>query len=218
MAGTAQQRGQLGVWLIESAGPGVRIGRITTGSAADRGGLRSGDFILEVNGRGTSSPEAAARIIRAIPVGQTATLTVWRDGEQRQAQIAMEPVREQYAVGYRGEGDSAGGDLHARLTRLELQLAAVTEDLQQLRQQMSQHHGTGGATMPPGRDQNPGATPGTHDAGTFPDAGSTAPPRSDTGTDSSPSTQDQTPPAATDSQPAGRGETSDDLFGPGAPN
>jgi hypothetical protein len=219
MAGTAQQRGQLGVWLIESAGPGVRIARITSGSAADRGGLRSGDIILDVNGRGMSSPEDAARLIRGIPVGQSAVLTVWRDGQQRQAEIVMEPMREEYAVGYRGEGNSAGGDLHARLARLEQKLAAVTEDLQQLRQQVSQFHGTGGAPMPPSRGQAPGATPDAAGAGSaFPDAaGSSAPPPNGSASGTNAGSQDQATPAATESKPAGRSDTADDLFGPSTP-
>ncbi len=46
-----QRRGELGVWMGESGGPGVRILRITSGSAAEKAGLRVGDIILQVNGR-----------------------------------------------------------------------------------------------------------------------------------------------------------------------
>ena len=49
-----QRRGELGVWMGETGGPGVQILRITGGSAAEQAGLRVGDVILQVNGQGAS--------------------------------------------------------------------------------------------------------------------------------------------------------------------
>ncbi len=69
-AASGQQRGALGVWLVESGGPGVEIQRVTPGSAAEQAGLQSGDFILQVNGRGVDTPEGAAQMVRRIPVGK----------------------------------------------------------------------------------------------------------------------------------------------------
>jgi hypothetical protein len=191
------------VWLVESAGPGVRIGRITTGSAAERGGLRSGDIILQVNGRGATSPDVAARMIRAIPVGQAAILTVWRDGEQQQAQITVEPMREPFEVGYRGDNNGSGGDLNARITRLEQQLATVTEELQRLRQQMSQLPSASSGSTP--SDVVPGvATPGTPPA---PPQSKNSVPQADA------PASDQTTPRTNSSVPPASADTTDDLFG-----
>jgi len=118
----------------------------------------------------------------------------------------MEPAREQYTVAYRGENDSVGGDLHARLSKLEQRLAAVTEELQELRQRVSQFHEAGGATMPPSGSQNPGAVPRAADAGG-------ASPGTDSATE--PGSQDQGKPAAGTTTPAaGSTDTADDLFGP----
>src|SRR5436190_1512263 len=91
LSGT-QPRGELGVWMAENDGPGVRILRVTPGSAAEQAGLRVGDFVLQVNGRGASSPQRAAEMIRQIPIGQPGTLTIWRDGDQRQLQVRMQPA------------------------------------------------------------------------------------------------------------------------------
>ena len=77
-----KQKSELGVWMIESGGAGVKIGRITDGSAAQLAGLRIGDIIMQVNGHGASSPDATANVIRQIPIGQSATLKIWRDGDQ----------------------------------------------------------------------------------------------------------------------------------------
>lgn len=159
MTGTAQPRGQLGVWLIGSGGPGVQVARITGGSAAERAGLRSGDIILQVNGRGASSPDTAARMIRQIPIGQAATLTIWRDGDQQQLQFAMEPARESYEVGFRGQNSSPNGDLAARTAHLEQQVAMVLQELQQLRQDMAQLRSSGGQATGIGAQPIPGTAP-----------------------------------------------------------
>jgi len=139
------ERGELGVWLVPSGGPGVEINRVTEGSPADKAGLRSGDVILQVNGRGMISPEDAARTIRSIPIGETATLSVWRDGDQQQMQVTMAAARNRHDVAYRGNEDSISrddassradrGDLESRISRIEQQLTTLTEELQQLRRQ-----------------------------------------------------------------------------------
>ena len=75
-----QRRGEIGVWMVENGGQGVRVDRLARGGAADRAGLRSGDIILQVNGNNVSSPRTAAQQIREIPIGQAANLTLMRDG------------------------------------------------------------------------------------------------------------------------------------------
>jgi len=141
---TNQPRGELGVWLTDNSGPGVRISRITSGSAADRAGLRSGDVVLQVNGQTASGPQTTAQMIRAIPVGQVATLAIWRDGQQQQMQVTLEPAREFHRVGYPSDsdamsmhGEQSSGDMSARVARLEQQLQVLTEELQRLQQQMT---------------------------------------------------------------------------------
>jgi serine protease Do len=66
---------------------------VTKGSAADQAGLHEGDVILQVNGRGAASPQAAAQLIRQIPIGQSGTITIWRDGDQQQLQVTMRERR-----------------------------------------------------------------------------------------------------------------------------
>ncbi|HEX3600313.1 MAG TPA: PDZ domain-containing protein [Lacipirellulaceae bacterium] len=165
MNGANQRHGELGVWLIETGRQGVRIGRINAGSAADRAGLKAGDVILQVNGQDTSSPSTAARIVRSIPIGQTATLTIWRDGKQQDMQVAMEPARSSYQVGYRGDNNSEvangqSGDLSSRTMRLEQEVESMTEELRQMRQEMMSLRGAGSAT-PAANSTQPGTGIGT---------------------------------------------------------
>ncbi|HEX5472428.1 MAG TPA: PDZ domain-containing protein [Lacipirellulaceae bacterium] len=169
-----QQRGALGVWLVESGGPGVEIQRITPGSAAQQAGLRSGDFILQVNGRGVDSPEDAAQMVRRIPVGQSGELTIWRNGNEQRVHFTMQPAPRMMAgemapgmgeemeqpmsheVGF-GGSDSTVADLVSRTSHLEQQLASLTQELQQLRQDMTQMRTESGSQTP---GLNSGATPG----------------------------------------------------------
>lgn len=138
-----EQRGELGVWLVGTGGPGVEIRRITGGSAAEQAGLEQGDVILQVNGQWASSPQMIAELIRQIPIGQAATLNVWRNGEQQQLTATMQPVREtgyqdDYQVGFRGESAATTGDMASRTMRLEQQLSMVMQELRALRQEVAQ--------------------------------------------------------------------------------
>ena len=61
--------GELGVFVIKGAGPGVRIARVATGSAAEAAGLESGDVIMQINGQGVDQPQEVTRLIRRLRRG-----------------------------------------------------------------------------------------------------------------------------------------------------
>jgi hypothetical protein len=238
---TGQQRGEIGVWLVENGGQGVRVGRVTMGGAADRAGLRSGDVILEVNGRDVASPLTAAHEIRGIPVGQSVSLTVFRDGARQQlpVTVAAEQPGQAYRVGYGGDDSGIpgpGNGIAARTARLEQQMESMNEELRQLRQQMSGRGGTTGAGGPAaggatGVESGAGigpmtnttepnsATPPQYGAGsTNPSATSTSnaspgttPNASTTATGSAGSNSTTGTAAGTNS---GTGSSAQDLFGP----
>jgi hypothetical protein len=163
-AGTDKQPGELGVWLAPTGGgAGVEIRRLTEGGAAQKAGLQTGDVILQVNGRGASTPQGVAQMIRQIPAGETANVEIWRNGATSQLQITLEPVRAQWEVGFRGESSSRpSGDLASRTTRLEEQLAMVMRELRQLREEMAQLRSgaSSQATAGGGGIEQPAAQPG----------------------------------------------------------
>jgi hypothetical protein len=149
--GDGQRRGELGIWMGETGGPGVQVLRVANGSAAEKAGLRVGDIILQVNGRGASSPQDTARLIRQIAIGETGNLTVWRDGNQQQLPVTIQPAREiareivneaSHRVGF-GRSDSADSDLASRTARLEQQINALTLELAAIKQEMVQLRSTG---------------------------------------------------------------------------
>jgi membrane-associated protease RseP (regulator of RpoE activity) len=208
----AGQRGELGVWLVETGGAGVQIRRITEGSAAATAGLQPGDVILGINGRGANSPHTIAQMIRQIPAGQTATVQFWRDGQTNELQIALQPAREQYEVGFRGDdpmvsASRTSGDLESRTMRLEQQLAAVMQELRALRQEMAQLRGSGSSSTAIGGGVGEAATTTGFDAATS--TGTTAP----AATTTQPAA---TPPATTAPQPDPFGEATEPAAQPEA--
>src|SRR5262249_35195118 len=131
-----ERRGELGIWMGETGGPGVQVLRVTRGSAADEAGLRVGDIILQVNGRGAVTPQETANLIKQIKIGESGTLSVWRDGNQQQVQITMQPLRERARelaretsrqTGFAGSEMASSADLAARTMRLEQQINSLTQ-------------------------------------------------------------------------------------------
>jgi hypothetical protein len=216
--------GELGVWLVSSGGPGVEIRRITEGGAAAQAGLQPGDVILQVNDRGATSPRGVAQMIREIPAGEMVVLEIWRDGTTDEMEVMLQPVREQYEVGFGDREESIGrssGDLASRTMRLEEQLAMVMRELKQLRQEMAQIR-TSASSQPAAGEaalSEPAADPG-FDAMEEPATGltpATEPPATELPAQSDPfgasATEPATEPATEEpaTEPVAEGE--DDLFG-----
>ncbi len=62
---------------------GALLGKIVPDSPAARAGLKENDVITEINGQRVEGSEQFRRMIREIPAGRTAQLSVWRDGRQQ---------------------------------------------------------------------------------------------------------------------------------------
>lgn len=60
---------------------GVGIGQVVAGSGAAAAGLRVGDVITAVNGLSITSSEELLATVRSLTVGESATVTVVRDGQ-----------------------------------------------------------------------------------------------------------------------------------------
>jgi hypothetical protein len=156
--------GELGVFVVQGAGPGVPIAGIAGSSAASEAGLQSGDVILQINGQDVSAPGEVTRIIRATPAGQAVTLHIMRNGEAQDITATLHPAGERYRTNFRGMGAvGMTGDLESRTRQLESQLALVMQELQQLRQEVMQlRSGQSGAPGGVGAQRQPGElAPGT---------------------------------------------------------
>lgn len=65
---------------LDLRGDGVLVNRVVSGSPADRAGIRKGDVITAVNGRGVDSPDELADVIRSQSAGSNASIRIARRG------------------------------------------------------------------------------------------------------------------------------------------
>src|SRR6516162_4147466 len=62
---------------------GALLGKIVAESPAAKAGLKENDVVTEINGTRVEGTEQFRRMIREIPSGRTAQLTIWRDGRSQ---------------------------------------------------------------------------------------------------------------------------------------
>jgi serine protease Do len=68
---------------------GVVLGKIMDDSPASKAGLKENDVVTEINGQRVEGASQFRRMIREIPAGRTAQLTVWRDGRAQSITVTM---------------------------------------------------------------------------------------------------------------------------------
>ena len=86
-----------GLWLgsrFKMGSGGVVAASIEPGSPADKGGLRTGDLILRVNGQAARTPVEVNREIIAMGETQDFQLQVQRKGEHRTLTLRLVPEKE----------------------------------------------------------------------------------------------------------------------------
>jgi len=68
-------------------GRGAYVVRVLPDAPGDKAGLQQGDVVLAVEGDPVLGPDDVIRMVQMTPVGESVTLTVLRDGEQREMTI-----------------------------------------------------------------------------------------------------------------------------------
>jgi len=68
---------------------GVVLGKIVPDSPAAKAGLKENDVVTEVNGQRIEGTEQFRRMIREIPSGRTAQITMWRDGRSQTLTVTI---------------------------------------------------------------------------------------------------------------------------------
>ena len=86
---------------------GAVITQVVPDSPADKGGLRPGDIIIQINGRQVKSAETLRNVLGLLRVGETVKLKILREGR---AKTVSADIVESVAKNLRGE------KLHAHLT------------------------------------------------------------------------------------------------------
>ena len=73
---------------------GVLLDKVMNDSPASKAGLKENDVVTEINGQRVEGAAQFRRMLREIPAGRTAQLTVWRDGRTRSVTVTMGKLEE----------------------------------------------------------------------------------------------------------------------------
>ena len=68
---------------------GALLEKIVLDSPAAKASLKENDVVTEINGQRVEGAEQFRRMIREIPAGRTAQLSVWREGRQQNATVTL---------------------------------------------------------------------------------------------------------------------------------
>lgn len=68
---------------------GVLLGKVVPDSPAAKAGLKENDVVTEINGQRVEGTEQFRRMIREIPAGRSAQVTVWRDGHSQNVNVTI---------------------------------------------------------------------------------------------------------------------------------
>jgi len=74
---------------------GALVGDVIEGGPAEKAGVKSGDVILSVNGKGVERSSQLPGVISAIKPGDAANVEIWREGKTRTLAVKVEEFQEE---------------------------------------------------------------------------------------------------------------------------
>ena len=83
---------------------GVLVTQVFEGDPAEKAGIKTGDVILAVNGKGVASGRALSLAVAGVGVGKRMSVTVLRDGKKRTFQITTTRRKDQAATSNGDDG------------------------------------------------------------------------------------------------------------------
>lgn len=86
---TLEVNGEKAKELKLPAERGALLGKIAPDSPASKAGLKENDVVTEVNGQHVEGAMQFRRMVREIPAGRNAQLTVWRDGRTQTLSVTL---------------------------------------------------------------------------------------------------------------------------------
>jgi Do/DeqQ family serine protease len=94
--GGSVTRGWIGVELspamhenVKNVGPGVLISGVLRGGPADKGGVKPGDVVMEIEGKPISDPTTMLNVVAALAPGSSAKLKLKRQGKDADATVQV---------------------------------------------------------------------------------------------------------------------------------
>lgn len=100
---------------------GALIAEVMEDSPAAEGGLRSGDIVLELNGREVETSSDLPPMVGRTPVGESARLTVLREGREIELDVDIGQLPDERAAGRESSGSGDRGDSFANSLGLTIE-------------------------------------------------------------------------------------------------
>ena len=130
-------RGSIGVQFSAQASPavarvygvksGVTISEVVSGKPAEKAGLQTGDTITAVNGKPVKSGDELVSIISSVRPGNKVDITYVRNGQQKQASVAVED-RSKLFPDRTEEADSSSDTPAATPSKLGVSVRPLTRE------------------------------------------------------------------------------------------
>ena len=95
---------------------GALVGDVMEGDPADKGGIKSGDVVLALNGQPIDDNEHLLRKVALLAPGKEAVFTVWREGKKLEKTVL---VKERKGTGVAGNESGSGTGLGLKVRPLE---------------------------------------------------------------------------------------------------
>jgi len=147
------QRGMLGVGIQPVTGDlaaslglketrGVLVNAIAPGGPAEKAGFKTGDVILQLNGKDMNDPNVLRNQVAANQPGSDVTVNIIRNGKEQQIKVQLGTLTPQTAQAEWAGGQEKGGS--QALGKLGLSVEPLTPDIAQ---QLSLQRGTVGMVV-----------------------------------------------------------------------
>jgi serine protease Do len=113
---------------------GALVSNVSKDSPADKAGLKTGDIILEFDGKPIDEMNELPRLVASMPVGKKAAVKILRDGKELSVTVTIELLKGKESESAAGEPDKLGitvteltGDLAAKMGISETSGVVVAE-------------------------------------------------------------------------------------------
>lgn len=140
----AVKRGWLGVHIqavteeiAETLGlkkaEGALVANVIEDSPAAKGGIKSGDVILEFDGKNVHDMRSLPRIVAETEVGKPVDVSIWREGKPATVKVAVGELKDdgKQASSEQGSGSSAGPGGELTIDELGLTLSPLTDKVRE---------------------------------------------------------------------------------------
>ncbi|GGN02947.1 putative serine protease PepD [Actinoplanes campanulatus] len=93
MQGKKVSHPALGVSVTDAENGGALISNVTSGSAADKAGLQTGDVVTEADGKAIDDSDDLVAVVQAGTVGQKMTLNFTRNGSKQTVTVTLQETQ-----------------------------------------------------------------------------------------------------------------------------